>query len=75
MAKELICAACGNRGKTPIDDSSTFELRGKFGGRPVIKCRKCGAGLFVRIFGRPKLIDADLWKRMEEIWERRFGGS
>ena len=77
MAKEIICPSCGNRGEADLDDKGAFEVRGQFQGKAVRKCNNCGTGLFVGLFsgglfGKPKLITADLWQSMEETWKREF---
>ena len=75
MAKLITCPACGNRGEATVDESGAFEVRGYHFGKPVRKCNQCGAGVFLRMFGGPELIDAELWARMTEAWEREFGSE
>lgn len=80
MPKEIICPVCGNRGEASIDEKSAFEVRGQFQGKAVRKCNNCEAGLFLGpfsgvVFGKPKVIPSDLWKRMEETWKREFGSQ
>jgi len=78
MPKEIKCPSCGNRGEATIDDKGAFEVRGQFQGKATRKCNKCGVGLFLGpfsgvLFGKSRIIPSDLWKRMEETWEREFG--
>ena len=53
-----VCPSCGNKGEATIDGSGAFEVRGKFEGKAVRKCRKCDVGLLIGpfsggLFGRP----------------------
>ena len=78
MPKMLVCPCCGNTGEAIIDDTGAFEVRGKFQGKAVRKCRKCGVGLAIGPFsgglvGKPKIIPANIWQRMEAIWNEEFG--
>ena len=73
MPKNIVCPACRNRGQASIDGSSGFEVRGQHSGKPVRKCLNCGAGLYLRMLGAPRLIEPDTWRRMEAVWEREFG--
>lgn len=80
MPKEIVCPSCGNRGDATIDEKGAFEVRGQLQGKAARKCNKCGAGLFVglfsgALFGKPKVILSDLWKRMDGTWEREFGSN
>jgi hypothetical protein len=69
---KIKCPNCGNKGSTHYD-SDAFEVRGIFERKPVRKCLRCGAGLFVLPPKRIKLIDVDLWAPMQESWAREFG--
>ena len=75
MPKDIVCPACGNRGQATIDGSGGFDVRGQHGAAPVRKCMKCGRGLYLRLFRGPRLITEEMWKQMEEMWEREFGSS
>jgi hypothetical protein len=71
------CPSCGNIGEATIDNTGAFEVRGKFQGKAVRKCTKCGVGLLIGLFsggvmGKPKLIPNDIWQRMEQMWEKEF---
>ena len=72
---EITCPKCGNRGEIRGTEEH-FEVRGQFQGKAVRKCQKCGAGVTVGAFLRKaKLIPDDLWKKMQESWDRNFPGS
>lgn len=74
MAKRIKCPACGARGE--IGDDVTFEIRGRFQGRAVQKCLKCGTGVFVKPpLGRTEVIPSDLWRKMQERWIEEFGAE
>lgn len=75
MPTTLRCPACGNAGEATLDTAGGFEVRGQYQGKAVRKCNKCGAGIFLGWFGKTRLIPADLWQRMQEVWEREFGGD
>src|SRR5256885_1106211 len=64
---KIRCPNCGNRGETRLD-SDAFDARGMYEGKPVRKCRQCGAGVFVLPPRRVKLIDPQLWHRIEAAW-------
>jgi len=71
------CGRCSQLTALPVDELR-FERRGKFNGRPVLKCLKCGSGQFLKgQLLRPRLltISDDLWRGMEESWNRSFGPS
>ena len=74
---EMKCPKCGNSGEADADPAVAFEVRGQFEGSPVRKCVRCGAGIVVgRGFlggPKPRLIPAEIWKRMEDMWEQEFG--
>lgn len=73
---EVTCPSCGQRGETNLD-SAEFEARGQWKGKPVRRCRNCGAGMTIHpsVLLRPKakLIDAGVWQKMEASWGREFG--
>lgn len=78
MSKKITCPVCISKGDIPFNNSDLFEMRGKFQGKAIIKCKKCGSGLSLGwisgIFGgTAKIIQADLWERMEELWNKEFG--
>lgn len=78
MARQVKCPACGAVGEVAPFDREVFVGRGQVKGKPVVKCLRCGSGLFIGLFsgvfvGRPKVIPAELWSWMEEQWEARFG--
>lgn len=49
-----------------------WEVRGKWQGEPVRKCRSCGRGFLLRSIRAPKPIDAELWAEMEASWARNL---
>lgn len=82
MSKKIECPSCGNieyhENVKGIENS--FELRGKYEGRPVIKCKRCNAGLRIGFLsfifgGKPDLIQKDTWKFMDEEWNRHFSNK
>src|SRR2546423_86785 len=71
------CPSCGHRGRTELD-SEAFEVRGALEGKPVRKCRSCGAGMTVGLGltgAKAKLIEPALWQEMEASWARAFGDA
>lgn len=53
-------------------------MRGQLHGMPVRKCLNCGAGMTVvpSLRGaKAKLIEPDLWQRMQQSWAREFDES
>lgn len=64
------CPNCGNVGGTGSD---AFQVRGTWQGKPVRKCSTCGSGMTVGFPKRVKLLEPELWARMEASWERGFG--
>lgn len=71
MAKIISCPACGNRGD--CSDDIHFEVRGKHNGMMVRKCMRCDQGLYIKAFGKPRVIQPAVWARMQEIWDAEFG--
>ena len=72
MAKTITCPKCGNYGEARVDNKGAFEVRGQYEGKPVRKCSKCGSGIYLGMLGKAKLIPTELWKRMEELWNKEF---
>jgi len=66
------CPECGNQGEATLDSKGAFEVRGQFEGKAVRKCNRCGAGLMVGFFGKPKAISKEIWARMDEMWQKNF---
>ena len=71
----LCCPACGNTGTAAAADES-FEDRGRHELMQIRKCRRCGAGIFVRFTLLPtraeaELIPAEAWEEMERVREAR----
>jgi len=77
MARMITCPGCGNRGRigvTRVEEGPlAFLVRGHLGARPVVKCTACGRGIFDRPLFGPKLIEPDLWQRMQQAWTAEFG--
>ena len=72
MAKSLTCPSCGAKGLA--SDERIFEVRGIFQSKPVRRCTRCGTGMFVKMLGKPREIDPELWRRMQASWSKQFGG-
>ena len=72
----ITCPSC--RVKGPSESGSPeFETRGQWKGKPVRKCRACGAGMTVRLgFTGVKTnqIEKGLWSRMEQEWNTNGPG-
>ena len=73
----LTCPACGLTGEAGGTDEH-FEDRGRHELVQVRKCRRCGAGLFVRYTLLPteaeaELIPSEAWAEMERVWEGGAG--
>jgi hypothetical protein len=71
----LTCPACGLAGEAAGTDEF-FEHRGRHELMEVRKCRRCGAGLFVRFSLMPteaeaELIPEDAWAEMERVGSGR----
>ena len=63
----LQCPACGNQGST-VPTSAAFDFRLWPSDRAAIRrCRRCGAGVWLRAQRRPRTIKDDLWQAMEAI--------
>lgn len=80
MSKITICPNCGNKGEVAIDGLAAFDVRGQLDGKAVWKCNSCGCGLFLGLFsgglfGTPKIIQTDMWRRMQDEWNRNFGNK
>lgn len=78
MARQINCPGCAAPGTVAPYDNVVFQTRGQFEGRPIAKCMKCGCGLVFGVFsglffGKPKLIPAEVWERMQELWREEFG--
>jgi hypothetical protein len=76
MAKQRQCPGCGAFGTVAPYDETTFGGRGKFQSKAVAKCLKCGRGLLFGLFsgvlfGKPSLVPPEMWRAMEEQWNRR----
>ncbi len=70
----LTCPACGLSGES-AGTEECFEDRGRHELMQVRKCRRCGAGLFVRYTLLPtetvaEVIPAEAWTEIERQWER-----
>jgi hypothetical protein len=68
------CPTCGRKGGTEVG-SHTFEVRGQLQGKPVRRCRNCGAGMTVGLGltgAKAQPIDPDLWRTMEASWAHEF---
>lgn len=78
MTERLTCPSCGAKGEATTNETGAFEVRGQYQGKAVRKCRGCGKGLAIGPFSgglmeKPEVLPADLWRRMETMWEREFG--
>lgn len=73
----IACPSCGASGSTTID-STSFEIRGQWRGKSVRRCRACGAGMTVHLGFRgvkAKLLDEELWARMQVEWHANGPGK
>ncbi len=52
---------------------SAFRPRGQIEGRPIWICNQCDAGLWIKIFGKPKLLMGDDLQGLKSDWESRTG--
>jgi hypothetical protein len=52
-----------------LDDAQRFQPRGRFEGKPVRCCGRCGAGYLIGGFGKLKPVNPMLWDRMQRSWE------
>lgn len=78
MGKVLTCPSCGNQGEeglSLVGGDASFDIRGRWQGRPVRKCNGCDGGFTIGFLGRLKPLNADLWARMQESWHREFGNG
>ena len=84
--KKVTCPNCGNYGSPPTMEESakafgleedrnigSFRMRGKIEGRPIWVCNKCDSGLWIKIFGRPKLIIGETLQSLKDEWESGTG--
>lgn len=70
------CNGCGSAGVVNKD----FEMRGKYGGFPVLRCNACGRGMQVVNAGsaiitkraKTRLIAGPVWTAMCASWLRTF---
>ena len=46
-----------------------FRQRGQIEGKPIWVCNQCDAGLWIKFFGKPKLIMGDDLKGLKDDWE------
>ena len=69
---KIRCPSCNNEGRTELG-SDAFQVRGTWPGKPVRKCLRCGAGITISPPKHVKLIEPELWGRMQESWAREFG--
>jgi hypothetical protein len=70
------CPACKNSGKPDSRPdpgvSPSFEFRGRLGTRVIVRCLKCGGGVFVRAIPPGyKAIPADQWRELDAFWQLR----
>ena len=75
----LTCPACALTGEA-AGTEELFEDRGRHELMQVRKCRRCGAGLFVRFTLLPteteaELIPEEAWAEIERVWERERRGE
>ena len=52
-----------------------FRRRGQIEGRPIWACNQCDAGLWIKYFGKPKLIIGDNLKGLKDDWESGTGSK
>src|SRR4051812_31576861 len=76
VSMKLRCPACGASGEVRGTEEA-FEVRGQWpeGHWPVRKCRACGAGIIVKPGigrARGKLIEPELWAKMEAHFEQEM---
>lgn len=53
--------------------SAAFRQRGQIEGRPIWICNQCDAGLWIKVFGKPKLIMGEALQGLKDDWESRTG--
>lgn len=71
MSQVIKCPVCRNEGKAAKEGEGAFEMKGRYRGKAVVKCNKCGKGLLVGLFsgtllGKPKIIFVD--EEAEQIY-------
>lgn len=70
------CPACKNSGKPDSRPDPgvppAFEFRGRLGTKVIVRCLKCGGGVFVRaVPPGHKAIPADQWRELDAFWQLR----
>ena len=70
------CPACKNSGKPDSRPDAgvpqAFEFRGRLGTKVIVRCLKCGGGVFVRaVPPGQKTILADQWRELDAFWQLR----
>jgi hypothetical protein len=84
--KKVTCPNCNNYGSPPTMEESmkafgleedqhigAFRQRGQIEGRPIWVCNQCDSGLWVKFFGKPKLIIGTDLQGLKEDWESGTG--
>ena len=84
--KKVTCPNCSNYGSpsTMEEQVSTFDLddgeyigafrqRGQIEGNPIWVCNQCNAGLWIKFFGKPRLIMGDDLQGLKDDWESGTG--
>lgn len=73
----IACPHCHHSGDLRDTANSGFELRGKWRSYPVVKCGRCGLGMYLKIGRRkatPVLFDPEQWGFMEgQRWAMEHG--
>ncbi len=77
ISRITTCPNCSNKGEVSIDGLTAFDVRGQLDGKAVWKCNSCGCGLLLGLFsgglfGSPRIIPNDMWRRMQEERNRNF---
>ena len=52
-----------------------FRMRGQIEGRPIWVCNKCDSGLWLKLFGKPKLIIGESLQGLKDDWESGTGSD
>ena len=86
--KKVTCPNCGNYGSPPTMEESAkafgieedqnigaFRMRGQIEGRPIWVCNKCDSGLWLKLFGKPKLITGESLQGLKDDWESGTGSD
>jgi hypothetical protein len=86
--KKVTCPNCNNYGSPPTMEESmkafgieedqnigAFRQRGQIEGKPIWVCNQCDAGLWIKFFGKPKLIMGDDLKGLKDDWESGTGSK